>query len=149
MKLTTKLGTILNPNFVGAARKLSAQSMKVQAAYWLAKLMKAINEEGQTGERAKLEILKKYGVSKNEGREYTLEGASEEDARQAFSELDTLYSQEVELAGCKKVEIAQSATLSVQELILLEDFVTIEGIEDEPCLPEEQCNAEERAKPAA
>lgn len=102
-------------------KMLSAQNLPVKVSYAVAKTVRAVDSELETYEAERIKLCEKYGKISSDGSYYEI---TERDS--FVKSINELAMLDVELA-VGKIKLPDSITISAQELILLEDFVEVDG----------------------
>lgn len=121
--MKTKLKSILNAR--DAVQRLAKQSLPVAVSYRVTKLVNAMNVELAIYEKERVKLCEKYGSLNETGEKYIIregDGFSEE--------FNTLLDFDIEL-DVQKIILPVSLLITAADLLLLSDFVEIEGAEDD------------------
>jgi hypothetical protein len=122
-----KLGTLVNPNFQSAFRKLSGQELPLRAAFFIKGVSKQVQEEINKYDTSRMEALKRFGKTKEDGSLETDEkgnvSLSDENMKSFVSELQTLLDIEVPVSSIKIGDLGSKVQLTPAEAAALEDLL--------------------------
>jgi hypothetical protein len=110
-----------------AMRKLTTQEMPLKAAFALKGIVKTVNAELMKYDEVKLEALRRLG-EKDEKGELIVQGdgtvkLNEENTKQFVDELNQLLNTEISIGSIKLSDLGEKATLTANELSLLDDII--------------------------
>lgn len=119
--MKTTISKILNAK--APLEKLAAKDLPVKVSYRLAKLMQALNAEIRVYDEQRIKLCKKHGVLSDDGKKYDIT-----DSETFLREVTELLELEVE-TDVKPVTLTPDICLTAQEIIYLEDFIEVSGLE--------------------
>ncbi len=106
---------------IQAINELIAQPLPVAQSYKLMKFAKELAEKEKVYMEAKMSIFKKYGKEKDGQIEI-----EKKNQKQATAEIDELLELEEEYEFEGGIKLPEDIKLSAAQIMLIEDFVTIE-----------------------
>lgn len=121
--IKTKLKTIINSR--EAMQRLAGQTLPVAVSYRIAKLIKLLNDELALYESERIKLCERYGELNPEENKYNITQGAE-----FTHELNSLLDYTVELAA-DKISLPSTLTITPSDLISMDDFVEIEGVNDD------------------
>jgi len=123
-----KLGKLVDPQYQAVLRKLASQEIPLRTAFKLRGIIKTGNDEFAKYEEVRADALKRFGKRKEDGSldadEKGTVALSEENMTQFVAELNALLSTDVDVGTIKISELGEKASLTAQELTILDDLIT-------------------------
>jgi hypothetical protein len=122
-----KLSKLIDPQYQVILKKLASQDIPLRTAFKLKGIIKLGADEVTKYEEVRTEALKRLGDKKEDGS-LTVDDRgsvklSDENMKVFVSELNTLLSTDVSVGSLKIDELGDKASLTAQELIILEDLI--------------------------
>jgi hypothetical protein len=123
-----KLSKLVDPQYQAIIRKLASQEIPLRTAFKLRGIIKVVTDELTKYEEVRSEALKRFGEKKEDGslliddnNSVRLSGENKD----AFvAELNALLLTEIEVGKLKLGELGDKASLTAQELIVLDELIT-------------------------
>jgi hypothetical protein len=122
-----KLGKVVNPMFQNAFRKLATQELPLRAAFLVKGISKQIQDEIKKYDDSRMEALKRFGTTKEDGKLETDETGnvklSAENMQKFTEELQSLLEVDVVVSSIKINDLGPSAQLSAADASALEELI--------------------------
>lgn len=119
---------VMSPSFVHSMEKLIKKELPVKDCFALAKVTKEINEILSVIDSAKKAIVDRFAEKDENGKlKFEEDGRpvfkTEEDKKIFLDELKKLGEEEFDISLKKKIQLPDSITMTVDEIIALEEIV--------------------------
>lgn len=123
-----KLSKLIDPQFQSAMKKLSSQNVMLRGGVKLRFIMSSIARELSKYDEVRSKLLTELGDKSEDGSLLVDDSSnvkfSEEGLTTFAKHMETLLNSDVSIGTVSVEELGEQATLTVDELFLLEEIVT-------------------------